>query len=132
MRLSKLRKKRSRGSTLLEVMVAGALLPIGMSALLILLLRTSLLTRDTSLDLQAVQFGDGLVQEYEALGYNGLTPQTVTGLSPPSGDSRIKGKIEVTQSNTGSNPFFTIKSTVTWTDSNGQDHNRDFTGTVPQ
>lgn len=113
-------------------MVAGALLPIGMSALLILLLRTSFLTRDTSLDLQAVQFGDGLVQEYEALGYNGLAPQKVTGLSPPGGDSRISGTVDVGQILTGSNPYFTIKSTVTWTDSNGQKHNRDFFGTVPQ
>ncbi|MBI5545320.1 MAG: prepilin-type N-terminal cleavage/methylation domain-containing protein [Deltaproteobacteria bacterium] len=119
---TKVRKERARGFSLIEVLMASAILPTGLAGVLYLLGQTALVSRDADLSMQAAGFGSQLVEEYEAMGYEGLVAQTVTGLTR----DRLTGTVVVLV-----DPVIqqtTITATVTWNDSHGRVMTREFHG----
>ena len=125
------RGRLARGVTLIEVMVAGTILPIALSGTLLLMGRIAGLNRDGSLEVKAAQYGDYLVQQYEEMGWDGMAETTATPPSPAD-EPRLSATVAITDNSLviPNDRSFTITVVVTWKEANENVRTRTFRGMV--
>ncbi len=129
LRIHRLRRRGRLGFSLIEVMAASAILPLGLIASFYLLGRSAQVGRDAELSLSAIAYGSQLVTQYEAMGYAGVDTGTFT-VNHPS-EPRIKPSTVVVAKD-GTAKTATIEVTVTWNDSNQKLQTRVFNGVVSE
>ncbi len=79
-------RRRQRGSTLLEAMIAGSLLALGMTGALVLLQASSNTTRAAVVSSEAVDYTNALLDQLSARGYCALS-----AAGPPSDTTSYDG-----------------------------------------
>jgi Tfp pilus assembly protein PilV len=116
----------SRGTTLLEVLISGAVLCMGLSGVLLYLGLTARTTRDGTLTTAAAEFGNNLIQEYDAMGYSGLaatpTSTPIQRTAPYPNNTRISATVAIVDNSLADalNVSYTVTATVTWNNAYGQ------------
>jgi Tfp pilus assembly protein PilV len=119
----------SRGSTLLEVLMAGAILVIGLTGVVTMMLRTSAGTRDGANGFNAAAYGASTLQELTALGFQNLTVTGTldsgvslldAGIVYDSSGRRYGRLVSVTAGGTSAFPTYNVAVQVEWRDAAGQ------------
>ena len=116
----------ARAFTLIEALVASAVLLLSLCGVLYLLGQTPLLGRDADLWQQAAEYGAQTVGEYEAMGYTGLVDGTYTGTRADL--ARLTTTTTVVKDTT--NFTAAVNVVVSWTDTHGKAQTRVFNGVV--
>ncbi len=117
-----------RGSTLLEVLMAGAILVIGLTGVVAMMLRTSSGTRDGAGMVSAAAYGSSTLQEVSAVGFANLAVTGgfdggtgfIDGGTVFDGAGRRYGRlISVVNSGTAAAPAYLVTVQVEWRDAQG-------------
>jgi Tfp pilus assembly protein PilV len=120
---------RPRGSTLLEVLMAGAILVIGLTGVVTMMLRTSSGTRDGATGFNAAAYAASALQEVTALGYQNLaiTGSLDGGVGLRDGGTlydasgrRYGRLVSVTSGGTAAFPTYQVAVQVEWRDGTGR------------
>jgi Tfp pilus assembly protein PilV len=122
------RSRTARGSTLLEVLMAGAILIIGLTGVVTMMLRTSASTRDGANGFNAAAYGASTLQELTALGFQNLTVTGSldggslldAGVVYDASGRRYGRLVSVTAGGTSAFPTYTVAVQVEWRDAAGQ------------
>jgi Tfp pilus assembly protein PilV len=116
------RRAAARGSTLLEVLMAGAVLIIGLTGVVSMMLRSSSSTRDGAGGFNAAALGASALQDLTAMGYQNLTVSTGldAGVLFDAAGRRYGRIVTVANSGTAAAPAYTLTVRVDWRDSLGQ------------
>lgn len=112
-------RRSARGFSMLEVLMAGAILSVGLTGIVIMLNQISGNTRDGTSSINASMMANQKVQEYQGLGFEGLVAQTFADAGADYAGRQYGQNVVVTPVATDAGSAFRIDVSVTWRDSLG-------------
>jgi Tfp pilus assembly protein PilV len=119
---SSLRRRSRRGTSLLELMIAAAILVIGLVGVVGLFLRAIASNRDGTVQLEAALLANGGIDEYSTTPYSALALglDIDAGQFGEDGVIRYARSVDITDGGVGTTNAYNVAVTVVWRDSFGR------------
>jgi Tfp pilus assembly protein PilV len=132
--MSKQVRRSARGATLIEAMIAAAVLVIGLTGITIMLKASAAATRDAVMSQNAAAYSAALLDETASLGYCGLAAASNVdgGILNDSTGRRYGRVMNVAAGGSASIPTFSISVRTDWSDSLGTVHQTNLSTLVPR
>lgn len=116
------RRHGRRGTSLLELMIAGAILVVGLVGVTGLFLRAVASNRDGTVQLEASLLANGGLDDYSTASYSQLAPSADldAGQFGEDGVVRYARSVSITDGGAGTTNAYNVAVTVGWRDSLGR------------